>query len=188
MNGTADNTRVLMLRENLEHIPEFAFPTGYSLRWYQPGDEENWLRIHLAADLHNRITPDLFARQFGTDTRLLRERQCYLIDAGGTAIGTATAWFNDDFDGGRIGRVHWVAILPGHQGRGLSKPLMTAVCRRLRELGHDRAYLSTSTRIERAVRLYLRFGFAPWIRNDCEAAAWEDFQGRFGDGLLRRRL
>jgi GNAT superfamily N-acetyltransferase len=188
MNGATDNTRVIMLRENLEHIPEFAFPAGYSLRWYEPGDEESWLRIHLAADVHNRITPELFARQFGADARLLHERQCHLIDACGAAIGTATAWFNDNFHGAQIGRVHWVAILPEHQGRGLSKPLMTAVCRRLRELGHDRAYLATLIRLERAVRLYLRFGFAPWIRNDSEAAAWEAFRKQFGDCWLRRQL
>jgi GNAT superfamily N-acetyltransferase len=168
------STRLLMIRENLEAIPEFTPPAGFALRWYCDGDEAAWFDIHLKADLHNRITPPLFAQQFGTDPELLAQRQCYLIEPGGTAIGTATAWFNDDFDGCRIGRVHWVAVLPEYQGRGLSKPLMTAVCHRLRKLGHDRAYLVTAPELVPAINLYRRFGFVPLIQKETERALWRN--------------
>src|SRR5438093_9720514 len=97
------STRLLMIRENLQAIPEFTPPAGFALRWYRDGDEAAWFDIHLKADRHNRITPGLFAQQFGTDSALLAQRQCYLIDQAGKVIGTATAWFNDDFDGHRIG-------------------------------------------------------------------------------------
>ena len=102
---------VVMVRNNLEAIPEFALPTGFSLRWYQPGDEENWFRIQAAADQFNEITPELFQRQFGTDQGMLAQRQCYLLDATGKAVGTGTAWFNDNFQGEKFGRVHWIAVL-----------------------------------------------------------------------------
>jgi len=107
----------------------------------------------------------------------LAERQCFLFDPSGQAIGTASAWFDDNFDGGRIGRVHWVALLPQYQGRKLSKPLMAAVCRRLRELGHDQAYLTTLAARQAAIQLYLRFGFAPLIRNEIERAVWRQIIG-----------
>jgi GNAT superfamily N-acetyltransferase len=168
------NLPVLMARANLDNVPEFALSAGFTLRWYQPSDEEQWLRIHLEADRYNEITPELFERQFGTDERLLRERQCYLLDARGHAIGTATAWFNDNLEGAKFGRVHWMAILPDYQGRGLAKLLMIAICRRLRELGHDRAYLSTSTARLLAINLYRRFGFLPLIRNEEDAAVWHE--------------
>ena len=61
------------------------------------------------------------------------------------ANGTTTAWYNEDYRGLPFGRVHWVAIVPEMQGRGLAKPIMSAVCHRLRELGHGRAYLTTTT-------------------------------------------
>jgi GNAT superfamily N-acetyltransferase len=163
-----------MIRENLEAIPEFTPPAGFSVRWFRPGDEAAWLEIHLKTDLHNQITPGLFAQQFGTDSALLAQRQCYLIDHDGKTIGTATAWFNDDFDGRRIGRVHWVAIVPEYQRRGLSKPLMTAVCHRLRELGHDRAYLVTAPALMPAINLYRRFGFVPLIQKETEKELWRD--------------
>ena len=172
LSGAIRNMRVHMVRENLESIPEFALPMPFSLRWYRPGDEAHWRRIHLLADRDNEITPALFGRRFGSDSALLARRQCYLLDERGEAIGTATAWFNDNFEGARFGRVHYVAIVPEYQGRGLSRPLMTAICQRLRELGHDRAYLSTATTRIEAIKVYLRFGFVPLVRNEEEAAAW----------------
>ena len=172
MSGAIWNMRVQMVRENLESIPEFALPAGFALRWYRPGDEAHWRRIHLLADRDNEITPDLFGQRFGCDCALLARRQSYLLDGGGEAIGTGTAWFNDNFEGARFGRVHYVAIVPEHQGRGLSRPLMTAICQRLRELGHDRAYLTTATTRMPAIKVYLRFGFVPLARSEEEAAAW----------------
>ena len=167
-----------MVRTNLDNVPEFVLPAGFVLRWYQPGDEADWLRIHLAADHYNEITPTLFHQQFSLDENLLRERQCYLLDPHGKVIGMAAAWFNNNFEGERCGRVHWVAILPEQQGKGLSRPIMTATCRRLRELGHDRAYLSTSTARLPAIRLYLRFGFEPLIRSREDAQVWRALQTR----------
>ena len=177
LSAAERNLPVKMVRESLDNIPEFTVPVGFSLRWYRRGDERHWFGIHVVADVQNQITRELFQREFGTDERLLTERQCYLLDAGGNPIGTGTAWFDDDFVGTRVGRVHWVAVVPEHQGRGLAKPLMTEVCRRLSELGHTRAYLSTSTARLRAIRLYLRFGFVPLIRNEMEAALWQGLLG-----------
>jgi GNAT superfamily N-acetyltransferase len=161
-----------MVRRNLEAIPEFSPPPGFSIRWYQPADEEDWLRIHVGADQLNEITRELFQRQFGTDQALLISRQCYLVEGSGTPIGTGTAWFTDNFEGTRFGRIHWLAILPEFQGRGLAKPMMATLCHRLRELGHDRAYLTTAAVRLPAIKLYLRFGFAPLIRTEGDEGQW----------------
>src|SRR5438270_189065 len=110
--STEKSSRLLMMRPDLENIPEFPIPADFTLRWYQPGDEASWLTIHKLADQYNQITPELFAQQFGTDTLLLEQRQCFLFDPSGHAIGTASAWFDNNFDGHRIGRVHWVALVP----------------------------------------------------------------------------
>lgn len=188
------NLPIKMSRANLDNVPEFALPDGFSLRWYQPGDEAHWPRIHLVADRYNEITPELFRKQFGvaqerglqstsasegrsgmnSALRDLGERQCYLLASTGNAIGTGTAWFTDDFEGCRWGRVRWMAIMPEFQGTWAGKTLMTAICRRLRELDHDRACLSTSTARHAAIGLYLKFGFEPLIRSEEEAALWRE--------------
>ena len=75
-----------------------------------------------------------------------------------------------------IVKLHGGAIEPRYQGRGLSKPLTAAVCRRLVELGHDRAYLTTSTLRIPAVKLYLSFGFEPEILDTEDERKWKSIR------------
>jgi GNAT superfamily N-acetyltransferase len=128
------------------------------------------------ADQYNDITPALFAREFGRDPAELAARQLYLYDPAGGAIGTATAWRGNLISDQTIGRIHWVAIVPDRQGQGLAKPLIAAACRRLRELGHARAYLTTSTARVPAINLYLRFGFQPLVGSLEARRAWQAIQ------------
>ena len=174
---------VVMTRQHLRDIPSWTLPTGHSFQWYRPGDEKKWHKIQRQADRLNDITPELFEHSFGTDEHLLKERVLFLIDQDGHAIGTAAAWFGDDCHGQRWGRVHWVAIVPQEQGRGLSKPLMTQICLRLRQLGHKRAYLTTNTARTPAISLYLAFGFTPEIRSRGDLQAWRDFENQSGHPL-----
>jgi len=176
MNIIQQNLNVNMIRESLENIPECALPPDFQLKWYSPGDERHWVVIHQQAEKFFETNLDLYQREFDADQATLNERQCFLFDKSGQAIGTATAWYNNDYYGQYFGRIHWVAIIPQMQGKGLSKPLMTAVCKRLRQLGHQQAYLVTSTGRIPAINLYLKFGFLPDIRNEQDQFIWHAFQ------------
>ena len=178
------NYRVRMICKRLDLVPEYAIPSPYSIRHYQSGDEEGWLRIQALADHHNAITPSLFYGQFGDSIPVLEERQLYLLNEEAKTIGTATAWFDNDFDGERIGRVHWVAIEPTYQGKGLAKPLMTAVCHRLKELGHGSAYLTTSTARITAINLYLKFGFTPIIKSSDDLQIWQELSAHLKEPII----
>ena len=180
MAGDAKGRKVRMYRPDLENIPRFEVPDGYSLRRYRRGDEGNWTRIQTRADEYNTTTAEKFDQQFGPDHEALALRQYYLCDASGRAIGTATAWA----DSPQVGRVHWVAIVPEFQGRSLSKPMLAAVCNRLRELGHVRAVLGTYTLRVAAIGLYLKFGFLPEISGPEDAAAWREMGDRLSEGPL----
>jgi GNAT superfamily N-acetyltransferase len=166
------NILVNMVRATLDELPTHSLPDGYLLRMYQPGDEQAWVDIHLEADRWNRVTLETFRKEFGVDPVPLAMRQFYLCNAEGTPIGTATGWLNDDYHGAAWGRIHWVALRPQYHGRGLSKPLLAAACWRMRELGHDKAYLVTSTPRIPAINLYRSFGFEPEIRSADDEAAW----------------
>ena len=153
-----DITPLLLARHNLLDLPTCPIPTGWQVRFYQPGDEVHWVRIQQTADQFNNITPALFER-YSPDREQLALRQLYLFQPGQPPAGTVTAWFNQGFRGESWGRVHWLAVLPENQRLGLGKALFCMACRRLAELGHTRAYLTTARERTAAVRLYKSFGF-----------------------------
>jgi len=155
------SAEIVMVRHTLENLPPANLPDGYSVRRHEPGDETAWTQIQQLADEFNPITPELFASQFGSDPSAWNQRILYLVDdRSGRPVGTTAAWYGDAGRWAGWGRIHWVAILPDYQGRGLSKPLLAQALRRLRELGHSRAYLTTSAERTVALRLYERFGFS----------------------------
>ncbi len=151
-------TKIIMELDSLATIPSFQLPPGFSIRPYIPGDEQYWFNIHRLADKYSQITESLFSEQFGNDQRVLHQRQFYIIH-NDVPVGTASAWFKPEFKGGSYGQVHWVAIMPEYQGRGLAKPLLATILNRLRELGYDKAMLNTDTRRLIAVALYEKFNF-----------------------------
>lgn len=170
------NTPVTMALSTLAAVPRYPVPAGVSIRPYTPGDEHVWVQIQLAADRYNTISLDLFHREFGRDATLLARRMFFLVNAEGRAVGTAAAWFDDNHLGRSFGRVHWVAIRPEYQGRGLSKPLLSKACSALRALGHEEAYLTTSTARIPAISLYLKFGFLPEINRMEDARIWKEME------------
>lgn len=169
-----------MIRADLADIPNYALTQPFCFSWYQPGDEQHWVRIQQRADRYNQIDVDLFRKQFG-DEEALTKRQCFILNGAGEFIGTATAWFDLNYRGQEWGRVHWVAIVPELQGQGLAKPLMTVVLQRLRELGHKHAYLTTAPERIPAVNLYLKFGFVPEVRSEVELNSWKEIEERLGN-------
>jgi len=85
-------------------------------------------------------------------------------------------YFEDNHGGKSLGRIHWVAIIPQQQGSGLAKPLLTAICKRLKELGHSKTYLTTQSVRLPAINLYAKFRFTPVIDSDGDREIWEKLQ------------
>jgi hypothetical protein len=105
MNKLIEPSRILMTRQSLESFPILPVPAGFTLRWYEPGFEEHWLAIHLAAEKEIPISPELFTRRFGSDPAVLAARQCYLFSADCSPVGTVTGWLDPDFEGAPHARV-----------------------------------------------------------------------------------
>ena len=126
----------------------------------------------------------MFKEYFGADEVKLGRRQFYVCNKKGKAIATATSWYNNDYHGEQIGRIHWVAVHPEYQGKGLSKPLLSNALERLKELGHQKCYLRTLHVRTPAIRLYLSYGFRPDIRSEEDRIIWEEINMRFkSEGL-----
>ena len=164
---------VVMICSDLTSTPLYTLPDPYTLRLYQAGDAAHWTDIHIEADKYSNITPMLFAQQFGDDEQMLAERQFYLLDGDKRPIGTATAWPGQADE---WGMVHWVAIRPEAQGKGLAKGLLTAICQKFLALGLQKAHLGTANVRIAALNLYLHFGFYPHIRNEREWQVWREVE------------
>ena len=165
------NAPVRMIRGNLDDVPQHDVPSGYSIRWYEPGDDLHWRRIHVECEGYEDISRTLFADEFGDDQEALRQRMGFICRADGLPVATNAAWFGE-FKGRIWGRIHWVATSRKEQSAGISKPLMTTVCNRLLDLGHENAYLTTNSRRLRAILFYHGFGFRPDWNTKEEEETW----------------
>jgi GNAT superfamily N-acetyltransferase len=164
--------RVMMVRPHLDHLPSHPLPEPYRIRWYAEGDDDRWMAIKAASDVYHAAPADFFTHTYGGHRDLLGERQAFLCDGAGEAVGTVTAWF-EELDGARCGKVNWLLLSPRAQGLGLSKPLLSACCARLAELGHTSAMLYTLIVRMPAINLYRGFGFVPLIHEPSDVDAWD---------------
>jgi GNAT superfamily N-acetyltransferase len=165
-------SEIFLIREHLNDVPSFSLPQAYVFRNYQFQDEENWFKIYKASDNYNKVYSTTFREYFGAEITKLEQRQIYICNEAGLAVATATAWDDQNFLGEPWGRVHWLAVHPDFQGRGLAKCLLTKVIKRLQECGHKKVYLRTYTMREKAIMLYLNYGFMPLIRSSEDDRVW----------------
>ena len=185
MDHTVPWVGLVMRSESLDGLPEFALPPEYGWRGFMPGDEKNWVRIAMSAGEFETCDAAIagFRRYFPADDPL-DARMLFLTD-GGVPFATATAWFGEDDHSHEEGRLHWVAVDEGHQRRRLSYPLVSLAMRRLRELGHRTAYLTTQTASWPAIKVYRHFGFSPLIRDAGEVEGWRIVSEKTGLDFLK---
>lgn len=167
--------------------PEVAFPEGFSVRPYQPGDERVWTDIWRDAEPLLSIDDNLFAREFGSDWGALRWRCFFIVDERGCAVGTVTAWYSRDFKGQDWGRIHWLAVRPAYQGRDLAKAAMSFALKQLAQW-HERAWLDTSGGRLGAIKIYLDFGFVPDMDAPGAKVAWQQVQQKLNHPMLARYI
>ena len=167
------NHSVKMIREHMEDIPHFPIPKGFAIRSYRPNEGHIWTRIQKAAEPHFGIDDELFMREFKRDLLAMEDRSFYLTTDAGEEIGTITAWWQPNINGKVWGQIHWVAIHPDYQGRGLSKPMMSVAMSRLKQ-SHERCFLDTSTARIPAIKIYLDFGFTPALLDENSQQAWAE--------------
>jgi ribosomal protein S18 acetylase RimI-like enzyme len=171
MDRSVEHIEFAMHCPNLASVPEIALPDGYRLRTFREGEEAIWADIERRAGEFSSVDRGLgaFERDFRSGYAELPDRMFFLEHAVEGPIGTSTAWYGE-LDGRRMGQLHWVAIVPEHQGKGLAKPLVARVLHRLAN-DTGEAFLTTQTWSWRAVGLYRKFGFTEVVdRPDVERA------------------
>jgi len=153
--------KLVMVRPHLENIPVYHLPERYQFKLFEDQDEIHWAAVETAAGEFQTLTGALkhFDKEFSGHLEEMKKRCVFLLSPDGEVVGTTTAWLGE-FQGISQGRLHWVAIKPSHQGRGLAKPMLSYALSIMAKY-HYKAYLTTQTTSWKAVRMYLDFGFEP---------------------------
>lgn len=171
--NSVEQIDLVMIRDNLTAIPRYDLPAGFSYRMFQRGDDAIWAEIETSAGefASDDLAGQHFRKEFGKLQQELFNRCVFVDTEEGVSIGTATAWFGDLLPEKTAGRLHWVAIREKYQGRGIGKPLVSRALQLLSAF-HERAYLTTQTTSYKAVKIYLDFGFRPYITDESQKTGW----------------
>ena len=181
---------ILMKRPRGTPLKPYAPPPGFAFHFYRPGDERDW------ADIESSVLEfasaeaalDYYGKEFAPHPEELKRRQLFLRDADGRAAATISAWWRTAGDR-RIPLIHWVAVKPEYQGRGLGKAAVSEGIRLLAELEGDAdMYLQTQTWSWKAVNIYLDAGFE-FVRNETPEGFRNEYEEAMAiiAGRIRRR-
>jgi len=158
----------LMLRGEITDMPEIPLPAGYHYELYRPGDRDAWIGIEKSAKEFGAYEQglDAWKRYYeGRDDELVN-RMVFVVNEAGEKVATATAFYDiRGIDQSADGWLHWVAVKREHQGRGLSKPLISHVIQIMKALGQTHCKIPTQTTTWVAVKVYLDLGFRPIEKN-----------------------
>ncbi len=155
----------IIMRRNPAPPPVPALPPGYRFGFFgENGDEKSirdWAEIE-ASVLEFDDTGSAekyFRREFLPYKNELYRRMRFIITTDGRRVGTATSWWQI-YNGIRNPWVHWVAVRPEFQSKGLGRALIYEVTRLMHEIeGETYFYLHTQTWSYKAVFLYESAGF-----------------------------
>lgn len=170
---------VIMVKTDTNIYPNFPLPEGFTFSGYQPGFEQFWADIMLATQQTDSLAEGLaiFQKDFFPRKDLLASQCLFVLDSAGKAVATASLWYGHHF-GVELPRIHWVAVSPEAEGKGLAKALLSRLCGIYNELGyHDFLYLGSQTWSYPAIHLYTTFGFHPYMGE--QPINWQTTGGSF---------
>lgn len=156
---------ITMLKKNFDDILDYPFPQGYSMRSYAKGDKQLWVNLYNRLDEYSTVTAKEFEDSFGDDHENISKRMFFLC-CDGKEIGTVTDWAEDDIDGIRTARVHWIGVESGHRGKNLGGAMLSFILKIMRENGNEQAVLGTMSERIAALNLYFKFGFEAAVISD----------------------
>ena len=139
---------------------EIKLPEGYSIRTYQPGDENAWADMECAiGDFPTRETAlERFTERYLADPALT-DRIFFAIAPDGEIVGSVIAWEHDPRGMG-VRALNWVVVSDAHQGKGLGRALCQTALRFFRREDNSLpVYLHTQPWSWKAILLYISLGF-----------------------------
>ena len=161
LDKTIPYKNIIMRRQASVALPQVSLPPGFTFVGYCDGDAAAWAEIETSV-LEFDSVPQAsmyFAAEYLPYLAELKKRTLFVRSDEGSLVSTFTAWWQ--YTGVRRDPwVHWVAVRPEFQGKGIGKAVVFEGMRRLLEIEGDReVFLHTQTWSHRAIGIYLKAGF-----------------------------
>lgn len=173
----------LLMRCDEVATEKWTLPYDHRIRFYEPGDAPNWARVERAVgDFPDKVQAQVEAYFLGRyDLEALSRRCLFAVNSEGSAVGTCTAW-RDPKGLEDVASLHWLAVEPGSQGRGIGRALVDETMRLFERLGEMPVYLHTQPWSHKAIGLYLDVGFYA-----LKTESFGDYENQFEDAARTLR-
>jgi ribosomal protein S18 acetylase RimI-like enzyme len=159
--------------------PKNPLPDGFSFSSYKAGFESQWAKLQYEVEHTDSLEEAemVFQREFVGNTgaesiekperspnfQALLDKMVFVLDQDGNMAGTGALWDGDVF-GEVHQRLHWIAVAPQYQGKGIAKAIVSKLLDIYNQLGFSGyIYLTSQTWSYRALNIYFKFGFKPYM-------------------------
>ena len=156
---------VLMTCPHPLTYPRFELPEGYTLRPYEPGMEKDWAALQVSVEQMDTEEQAIaqFNEEFLGDMETFKMRSAFIYGPNGKLAASGVLWYGYHFGPRRSTRLHWIAVAPEEQGKGLCKALMTILFDAYHTCGKTHGiYVTSQTWSYKALNIYRQFGFKPY--------------------------
>jgi len=175
--------RIYLTLENLDDFPKYALPPGFRI---EPLGGRDFYEIHSRVGTTRSIDEGIVDVQYSGNRKALSDC-CLLLFDKSEVIGIGVAWWNPNVFGERWGVVDWLSVDKPYQAKGLSRPFLSAVLRRV-SLNDCQCYADTEVGNVAAVRLALSFGFKPKFDSEKGRALWHGVAKKINNPGLTKIL
>lgn len=159
--------QLIMRHPNLENLPPFALPYGWSLQNHIEGMEKEW-EILIQRAFGNPYAFDEVIRNGGG----YEPEYVLYLSSQGKKIATTTAIEKVECFPNE-GWLRMVGVDPEFRGHGAGKLIVLAALHLLANRGYKTCVLSTDDERIPAIRLYYHMGFRPVYTHESHEKRWE---------------
>ena len=170
---------IIMRADSWSAGPTYELPHGFSVKAFAPGDEQYWAEIEASVGEFDSAgeARTYFVQEYLPELDQLRRRCRFIIAPDGRYAATCTAWTTQK-DGQTIGSLHWLAVKPEFQRKGLARVLVQTIMQIFDDLGEYPVYLHTQTWSHAAVLLYCHEGFKV-LKTD----SFNDYENQYSSAM-----
>ncbi len=156
-------------------MPQSATPVGFTMRGFQPGDEDSWIRLINTGEYGSDWDRARLDEYMTGPERISGSR---VVERDGVIVAATFASIQPDME--NTGRVDFVTSLPEYRGYGLGRLVCSEVVRYLVDSGYSRVILFTDDWRLPAISLYLSMGFQPQMTREDMPGRWETIKRNLG--------